>query len=144
MKMDDYFRIFPVGKIKKQGASVEIRIEDKYKDALLGLDDFSHIIVCYWFHKNDSKDKRTVLQVHPRNNERNPRRGVFATHSPMRPNLIAVSICRILSIAGSIIFIDDIDAFDGTPVIDIKGFMPNTIPTSDIKVPSWAKRHSPC
>jgi tRNA (Thr-GGU) A37 N-methylase len=47
-------------------------------------------------------------------------RGVFATHSPVRPNLIAISRCRILSVRDNIIEIDGIDAFDGTPVLDLK------------------------
>ena len=135
--MTDHFQIFPVGAINKKGKSVMIEIDEKYKNALLGLDQFSHIIVCYWFHENDTPDKRNVLQVRPRNNSRNPLTGVFATHSPRRPNLIAISICKVLSIHGKIIYIDEIDAFDGTPVIDIKGFIPNHFPKSDIRIPAW-------
>jgi tRNA-Thr(GGU) m(6)t(6)A37 methyltransferase TsaA len=138
-KMAEYFRIFPVGIIIKNDIFVEIRIDEKYKNALLGLGDFSHIIVCYWLHKNDTDKKRSVLQVHPRNNRNNPKRGVFATHSPLRPNLIAISICKILSINECTICIEDIDAFNGTPVIDIKGFMPYHIKASDIRAPTWLK-----
>ncbi|PVV25773.1 MAG: hypothetical protein B6D74_02610 [gamma proteobacterium symbiont of Ctena orbiculata] len=61
-----------------------------------------------------------MLQVHPRGNPDNPLRGVFATRAPVRPNLIALSRCRILSIVGNRIEIDDIDAFPDTPVLDIK------------------------
>ena len=135
--MNDHFYIFPVGAIKKQGKTVTIEIHEKYKNALSGLNKFSHIIVCYWFHKNDTPEKRNVLQVYPRNKKNNPLTGVFATHSPRRPNLIAISICKILSVNGKIIHIDNIDAFDGTPVIDIKGFIPNHFPKSDIRVPDW-------
>ena len=111
--MKDRFDIFPVGVIKKQGETVWIEIYDKYNDALIGLDGFSHLTVCYWFHENDTPEKRNVLQVHPRNNKKNPLTGVFATHSPLRPNLIAISICKILSIDGNSIRIDKIDAFEG-------------------------------
>jgi len=135
--MTDHFHIFPVGVVKKQGKTVKIEIYEKYTKALLGLDNFSHIIVCYWFHENDTPEKRNVLQVYPRNNKNNPLTGVFATHSPRRPNLIAISICKILSINGNTIQIDNIDAFDRTPVIDIKGFIPNSHSKSDIRVPNW-------
>ncbi len=135
--MKDHFKIFPVGVIKKQGDTTRVEIDAKYNDALLGLDDFSHITVCYWLHKNDTPETRNIMQVHPRRNKNNPLTGVFATHSPVRPNLIAISICKILSIENNTIYIDKIDAFDGTPVIDIKSFIPSSVLKSDIKMPSW-------
>lgn len=135
--MNDGFYIFPVGAIKKQDERTWIEIFEKFKDALLGLDEFSHITVCYWFHENDNPDKRGMLQVHPRKDEKNPLRGVFATHSPVRPNLIAISICQILSIHGNTIQIDKIDAFNGSPVIDIKCFIPSSISRSDVRLPDW-------
>jgi tRNA-Thr(GGU) m(6)t(6)A37 methyltransferase TsaA len=137
IKMKDRYDIFPVGVIKKDSETVRIEIFEEYRDALLRLDDFSHITVCYWFHENDTLKKRKTLQVHPRKNKKNPLSGVFATHSPLRPNLIAISICKILSIKDTTIFIEKIDAFDGSPVIDIKCFIPSRTLTSDIKLPDW-------
>jgi tRNA-Thr(GGU) m(6)t(6)A37 methyltransferase TsaA len=135
--MKDSFNIFPVGVIQKQDENVWIEIYEKYNEALMGLDKFSHITVCYWFHENDTPEKRNVMQVHPRNNKENPLSGVFATHSPLRPNLIAISICKILSIEGNTIHIDKIDAFDGSPVIDIKCFIPSRALKPDIRLPDW-------
>ena len=135
--MKDRFYIFPVGVIKKENKNVRIEVFEEYRDALLRLDDFSHITVCYWFHENDTPEKRKTMQVHPRKNTQNPLSGVFATHSPLRPNLIAISICKILSIKGTTIFIEKIDAIDGSPVIDIKCFIPSRELASDIKVPDW-------
>ncbi|MBW2407990.1 MAG: tRNA (N6-threonylcarbamoyladenosine(37)-N6)-methyltransferase TrmO [Deltaproteobacteria bacterium] len=135
--MKDRYDIFPVGVIKKDSETVRIEIFKEYRDALLRLDDFSHITVCYWFHENDTLKKRKTLQVHPRKNKKNPLSGVFATHSPLRPNLIAISICKILSIKDTTIFIEKIDAFDGSPVIDIKCFIPSRTLTSDIRLPDW-------
>lgn len=135
--MKDHFYIFPVGIIKKENKDIRIEIDEAYRDALLGLDDFSHITVLYWFHENDTPEKRNTMQVHPRKNQQNPLRGVFATHSPLRPNLIALSICKILSIKDTTIFIKKIDAIDGSPVIDIKCFIPSRELASDIKVPDW-------
>jgi tRNA-Thr(GGU) m(6)t(6)A37 methyltransferase TsaA len=135
--MTNKFQIFPVGIVKKQDKSISITVYKEYKDALLGLDQFSHIIVFYWFHKNDYNKQRNVLQVHPRGNRANPLTGVFATHSPQRPNLIGTSTCKILSIDGNIIHIDKIDAFDESPVIDIKPYIPGTDVILGSKVPGW-------
>jgi tRNA-Thr(GGU) m(6)t(6)A37 methyltransferase TsaA len=135
--MKNRFYIFPVGFIKKENEDVCIEIDEAYRDALLGLEDFSHITVLYWLHENDTPEKRKTMQVHPRKNKQNPLRGVFATHSPLRPNLIALSICKILSIKDTTIFIEKIDALDGSPVIDIKCFIPSRELASDIRLPDW-------
>jgi tRNA (adenine37-N6)-methyltransferase len=135
--MKDRFYIIPVGVIKKQDENVWIEVYEKYNEALLGLDEFSHITICYWLHENDTPEKRKVMQIHPRRNKKNPLTGVFATHSPLRPNLIGISICKILSIQENTIQIDKIDAFGGSPVIDIKCFIPSSALKQDIRLPDW-------
>ena len=132
------FRIIPVGVVKKTDTTVSIEIYDDYTDGLLGLDGFSHISVFYWFDQNDTAKKRRVLQVHPRKDPRNPLTGVFATHSPQRPNLIGLTVCKILSIHDGSIEIEDIDAFDGTPVIDLKCYIPGSVDEEDdVRLPDW-------
>jgi tRNA-Thr(GGU) m(6)t(6)A37 methyltransferase TsaA len=131
------FKIFPIGIIRKTDKAVRIDVEKKYAEAIFGLEDFSHIVVLYWFHKNDTPKDRKILKVHPKANPKNPLTGVFATHSPRRPNLIALSICEITRIEGNSIYIDKIDALDGTPVIDIKCYIPSTRPNTNIRVPDW-------
>jgi len=135
--MDDRYTIYPVGVIRKQNNLAWIEIFEPYQDALLGLEGFSHIHVLFWFHENDTPDLRRTLQVHPRKDPANPLTGVFATHSPRRPNLIGLSRCRITAIEGSLIRIDAIDARDGSPVIDLKCFIPDTQPLVDVRVPAW-------
>ena len=135
--MLDNFQIKRIGVIKKQGETVAIEIHDEYKGGLLGLDQFSHIAVFYWFQNNDTIENRKVLQVHPRGNKKNPLTGVFATRSPKRPNLIGMSVCKILSIDETIIHIEKIDAFNGTPVIDIKPYMPAIDTVSNANTPGW-------
>ena len=131
------FRIIPIGVVKKTDTTVSIEIYDDYRDGLLGLDGFSHIAVFFWFDQNDTAEKRRVLQVHPRKDPRNPLTGVFATHSPQRPNLIGLTVCKILSINGGSIEIEDIDAFDGTPVIDLKCYIPGSVGEKDVRLPDW-------
>ena len=133
----DVYQISSVGLIIKQHNVTTIEIDEKYEDAILGLNEFSHVIVCYWFHENDTPEKREILQVYPRGDSQNPLHGVFATRSPVRPNLIGLSICKILSIEDNIIQIDTIDAYDGSPVIDLKPYIPSIDSEVDVQVPEW-------
>jgi len=135
--MKEFFRIFPIGVVKNQNETVWIEIFDAFSGGLLGLEEFSHIQVLFWFHENDESEKRAILQVHPRRDNRNPLTGVFATHSPVRPNLIGLTSCRVRSIEGNKIYIEDIDALDGTPVIDIKCYIPHSAGESEVRVPEW-------
>ncbi|MES9968384.1 MAG: tRNA (N6-threonylcarbamoyladenosine(37)-N6)-methyltransferase TrmO [Candidatus Thiodiazotropha sp.] len=114
------YQVWPIGWVRKPGDKTLIEVDKEYMPALLGLDQFDAIWVLYWFDRNDTPEQRSILQVHPRGNPDNPMRGVFATRAPVRPNLIALSRCRILSIQGNLIEIDAIDAFADTPVLDIK------------------------
>jgi len=114
-------KIYPIGKVTKTDGRTFIVTDKKFEAGLLGMDRLSSIMVIYWFDRNDTQEKRSILQIHPRGNMNNPLTGVFTTHSPVRPNLIGVSRCKIISVKGNIIEIDDIDAFDGSPVLDLKG-----------------------
>jgi tRNA-Thr(GGU) m(6)t(6)A37 methyltransferase TsaA len=135
--MIETFHIFPVGSVRKTDTAARIDIFDDYMDALLGLDGFSHVVVLFWFDQNDTPEKRRVLQVHPRKDRRNPLTGVFATHSPQRPNLIGLTVCKIISINGGSIEIEDIDALDGSPVIDLKCYIPGSVADKNVRLPDW-------
>ncbi len=121
--MEGNYEIVPIGIVRKTDDRTWIEVEERYQDALLGLEGFSHIHVMYWFHENDTPELRNTLQVHPRKNPANPLTGVFATHSPLRPNPIALTLCRILSIQGTTIDVEELDARDGSPLIDIKCYI---------------------
>ena len=135
--MADRYTIYPVGLIRKKDDTAWIEIFAEYREAMLGLEGFSHIHVFFWFHENDTAELRRTLQVHPRKDPSNPLTGVFATHSPMRPNLIGLTRCRIRGVEGSRIAIDAIDARDGSPVVDIKCFIPDAQPLADVRLPDW-------
>lgn len=115
------FSLYPIGTVEREDGHCYIVLDKKYEAGLKGLEKHSYVHVVYWFDKNDTPKGRSVLQVHPRGDKSNPVTGVFATHSPFRPNLIAISKCDIISIKENVIEIKEIDAFDGTPVIDLKG-----------------------
>lgn len=114
------YEVHPIGWVRKSNDRTTIEIDRRYQPALLGVEKLDSIWVLYWFDRNDTPQQRAILQVHPRGNPANPIRGVFATRAPVRPNLIALSRCRVLSVEGNVILIDEIDAFADTPVLDIK------------------------
>ena len=115
------FIVYPIGKVAKKAGKTFIVLDKKYQPGLSGLEKHSYVTVVYWFDRNDTPEKRAILQVHPRADKNNPLTGVFATHSPFRPNLIAISKCDIISVKDNVIELKDIDAFDGSPVLDLKG-----------------------
>ena len=137
-KTKRFFELYPVGRVKREGKSVSLHIFKKYKDALKGLDGFSHAFVLYWFDRNDTPEKRSILKVHPRGNKKNPLTGVFACRAPIRPNLVALSLCKIISVRNNIVYIENIDALDNSPIIDIKPYIPHIDNINkDVCVPDW-------
>lgn len=135
--MTETYSLHPIGVVRNTEGRAWIEVRSEYRDAMLGLEGFSHILVLFWFHENDTPGQRAMLQVHPRKDPQNPLTGVFATHSPLRPNLIGLTRCRILAIEELLIRIDAIDARDGSPLIDIKCFIPDKEPLPEIRLPRW-------
>ena len=120
-KDEPLFTMRPIGHVQNvEGKPVAIKIKKEFAEGLEGLEHCSHVMVLWWFDKNDTPEIRRTLKVHPCGDERNPLTGVFATRSPRRPNLVAVTVCKVLSVKDGVVTIDAIDAFDGTPVIDLK------------------------
>jgi tRNA (adenine37-N6)-methyltransferase len=136
---DKAFSVHPIGHVQKADGRTLIVLDKKYEPGLLGLEGFSHVQVIWWFDKNDTPQKRSILQVHPRGDPKNPLTGVFATRSPVRPNLIALTLCKIVSVKENVIEVEKIDAFEGTPVLDLKPYTPGQDSSTGVKVPEWAK-----
>jgi len=140
-KTMESFKLNAVGKVKKKGNVVQLQISDKYGDALKGLDGYSHVFVLYWFDRNDTPKKRSILQVYPRGNRKNPLTGVFACRAPVRPNLIALSLCKILSVEDDTVRIEKIDALDGSPILDLKPYIPSIDSVrSGVRLPAWLEK----
>ena len=131
------YRIHTVGTIHRDASGAVLELDPAYVDALRGLDGFSHVVVLYWFHRNDTPEKRQTLLVHPRNDPGNPLTGVFATRSPRRPNLLGMNTARLLSVEGNLVRIDGTDALDGTPLVDLKPYIPVSDAFPEAEVPGW-------
>jgi tRNA-Thr(GGU) m(6)t(6)A37 methyltransferase TsaA len=135
----EQFILKPIGKVSKIEKSTKLILEKKYGPALQGLDKNSHVWVLWWFDRNDTPEKRSILQVNPCGNPENPLTGVFACRSPFRPNLIALSLCRILFVENNVVEIEKIDAFDETPILDLKPYIPGYDSADDAVTSKWKR-----
>lgn len=108
----------PIQPAGAQGVSGTVDIEPEYCDGLKDLEGFSHIILVYHFHLA----KGYSLQVKPFLNERV--HGVFATRAPKRPNSLGISVVKLQKVETCILHIEDVDVIDGTPLLDIKPYVP--------------------
>lgn len=109
----------PIQPVGANGIKGEIHLNQEYKDGLKDLDGFSHIILIYHLHLS----KGHTLEVKPFLDTE--KRGIFATRAPKRPNPIGMSVVHLEKIEGSTIFISNVDIVDGTPLIDIKPYVPH-------------------
>jgi tRNA-Thr(GGU) m(6)t(6)A37 methyltransferase TsaA len=137
------FCLNPIGVVKKQEKHAYLAIYPEYAPALEGLEGFSHVWVFYWFHENDTLEQRQTLQVHPRRDPANPLTGVFACRSPERPNLIGFMACRIISVNNDVVEVADLDARSGSPILDLKPYIPNGDAFPEAHTPEWLKRSKP-
>jgi tRNA-Thr(GGU) m(6)t(6)A37 methyltransferase TsaA len=98
------------------GGTVEVFSE--YRPGLKDLDGFSHLILLYQFHKSQGFSLEVVpfMDTQPR--------GLFATRAPKRPNPIGLSVVRLVSVEGGVLAVRNVDILDGTPLLDIKPYVP--------------------
>ncbi|HVP22830.1 MAG TPA: tRNA (N6-threonylcarbamoyladenosine(37)-N6)-methyltransferase TrmO [Conexivisphaerales archaeon] len=151
--MPEAVRFKPIGvahtsatddEVRDMGKEIEYAIEvfPEFSDALEGIDGFSHLIVLFHFDKLRPEQKG-VLKVKPKKFLRRglsidqlPTVGVFSLDSPSRPNPIGFSAVRFVARDGLRLTVRGLEAFDGTPILDIKPYTPERrIPS--VKVPAW-------
>ena len=116
----------------------ELVLDDKLEEATEGLEEFSHIMVVFWMHKVP-QEGGIPTKVHPRGRQDLPLVGLLATRAPRRPNPIGVSVVRLLERYGRILKVKGLDAIDGTPLIDIKPYLPGN-GVGDARFPQWVNR----
>jgi tRNA-Thr(GGU) m(6)t(6)A37 methyltransferase TsaA len=93
-----------------------LAFEPRFGEALDGIEVGDDVLVLTWL----DRAARDVLRVHPRSNPANPEQGVFATRSPDRPNPIGLHRVRVVAIEGLRVRVADLEALDGTPIVDVK------------------------
>jgi tRNA-Thr(GGU) m(6)t(6)A37 methyltransferase TsaA len=115
-----------------------IVLDPQWEEGLQGLEEFSHIIVIFWLDRLDETE--VPVKVHPEAKEDLPLVGLFATRTPLRPNPIGLTTVELLSVEGSTLRVRGLDAFDGTPVLDIKPYLVAGDLKADASIPGWLRR----
>ncbi len=116
----------------------EIVIAPKWRDALDGLAEFSHLWVIFYFDRAQPLD---ALRVHPMRRADLPRVGLFATRSPIRPNPIGICPVELLSIRENVLRVRGLDALDGTPVLDLKPYLERGDAIRNTRAAAWVRQY---
>jgi tRNA-Thr(GGU) m(6)t(6)A37 methyltransferase TsaA len=116
----------------------QIVIFDEYAQALHGLNEYSHVIVIFWMHQTGAFSKSVV---HPRGNPDLPLTGVLASRGRGHPNPIGLAVCDLIKLDGQRLTVRRLDAYHGSPIIDIKPY-DSYDSYSDIRIPDWLAQRS--
>jgi tRNA (Thr-GGU) A37 N-methylase len=132
------FAVHPIGTVRQGDDEVWLAVDQPYRSALLQLDRFSHIIALWWASGHDNEDSRAITQTElpyaP-----GVKAGVFACRAEYRPNPIAISTCKLLGVDedSGVVRIAAIDAFDNSPLLDIKPYIGVVDRVDQVGVPDW-------
>ena len=144
MSLSNKIYLEPVGFVKTEAVGKEVRnknvisqiiFREELTEALEGVEEFSHLFVLFWLHKIEGKERDT-MKVRPRGRRDMSLIGIFATRTPHRPNPIGLTRVKLLNVERNVVTVQGLDAFNGTPVLDIKPF-DNWDTTEDFKVADW-------
>ena len=108
----------PIQPTAAKGIDGTVEIFQEYTEGLKDLDGFSHVVLVYHFHLS----KESSLKVKPFMDDQT--HGVFSTRAPNRPNPIGISVVQLVKIEGNILRVQDLDIIDGSPLLDIKPYIP--------------------
>lgn len=138
IKQENPIKISPIGYVRKDGVKTSLEIIDKYIPGLKELNNFSHVIVLWWANMIDNIEYRNVLQVYPPYSL-DRLTGIFATRAEYRPNPISITTCRIEDVneKEGIVHVSNLDACDGTPIIDLKAYFPSFDRVEKPEIPRW-------
>lgn len=127
-----------IGKVKQDNGAVYLELLPEYQEGLVGLEDFSHLYVLYWFHHLDIPELREATISKPYTN--GPEKlGTFATRGPLRPNPIALSAAKILKLQANKVYLDYLDAEEGSPILDLKPYTPSSDVLENFQGPDWCQ-----
>ena len=120
-EMRDYdAKLRVIGVVEKASEFSEIRIFPEYREGLTAIGDYEKIMILFWMHLQDHEEGRSRLMSSRPRHGKEGFRGVFASHSPHRPNPIGVTVVELVSVEECKLVVKGFDAFEGTPILDIK------------------------
>lgn len=123
---------------KVEGDEAKIKVFEEFCEGLRGLEGYSHLIILYWIHLRDTEEHRKMLLVYPRRHAVDVSTGVFACRSPSRPNPIGLCVVELVSRENCTLTVRGIDALEGSPIIDIKPYIPRLDSVPNARTPEWA------
>ncbi|MFN8639761.1 MAG: SAM-dependent methyltransferase [Dehalococcoidia bacterium] len=121
-----------------RGVRSRIELREDLAPALLGLTDYSHVIVLGWLHEIPP-DLRPRTQAYPSGDARLPLQGALALRGGARPNPLAFTVCRLRRIEGATLEVEDLDLVDGSPVLDLKPYIAFYDSVPKATLPKWAR-----
>jgi tRNA-Thr(GGU) m(6)t(6)A37 methyltransferase TsaA len=140
--------IEPIGAVDGAGDDVarvdwsrvrsEIRLREGLGEALLGLADYSHVLVIGWLDRipDELRERR---RAYPSGDDRYPLQGALALRGGARPNPLSVTVCRLLAVEGDTLRVEGLDLVDGTPVLDVKPYIAHYDAVPKATLPKWAR-----
>jgi formylmethanofuran dehydrogenase subunit E len=128
---------------KTEEQEAKVRIFPEYCNGLKGIEVFSHVIILYWMHQRDNEESRQTLLVYQRKHAAKIQTGVFACRSPSRPNPIGLSIVELIKAEKCVLTLKGLDAFEGSPIIDINPYNPKTNSIPRTHAPTRIQNDSP-
>ncbi len=121
-----------------QGVESRLAFDPQWAGALSGLDGFSHAIVICYLHLIGGDVSPTTIR--PQRRPEMPEIGFFGTRTPARPNPISLTVVEILRRDGSVLRVQDLDMYDGTPILDVKPYLIRGECVPDAREPEWVTR----
>ena len=145
--MSELIPMQPIGVVAGAGDDVarqdwsrvrsEVHLRPELAEALLGLGDYSHVIVVGWLDQIP-EELRVRMQAYPSGDSRLPLQGALALRGGARPNPLSFTVCRLLGIEGAILRLEGLDLVDGTPVLDVKPYIAHYDAIREARIPKWA------
>ena len=124
--------------IKDKASLSQIVLRDDLVEGLSGISDYSHLFVLFYLNQVSS-EQRNTLKVHPRGRQDMPLVGVFVARTMLRPNPIGLTLVELVKVEGNVLTVRGLDAYDATPVLDIKTYDFWDM-VENAKVPEWWKK----
>ncbi len=147
MPFDEKIVLSPIGHVKTSAVGDEVKdkslishivLNREFVEGLDGISEFSHLFVLFYLDQVTAEQRKT-LKVHPRGRADLPLKGVFTVRTMLRPNPIGLTLVELLNVDGNVLTVRGLDAYDGTPVLDVKTYDFWDM-AENVKVPEWWKK----
>jgi tRNA (adenine37-N6)-methyltransferase len=147
LPFDEKIVLSPIGHVKTSAVGDEVKdkslishivLNREFVEGLDGISEFSHLFVLFYLDQVTAEQRKT-LKVHPRGRADLPLTGVFTVRTMLRPNPVGLTLVELLNVQGNVLTVRGLDAYDGTPVLDVKTYDFWDM-AENVKVAEWWKK----